>query len=73
MPGENQEFAVDVNKEIQDIVKQYEEDAAVHIAEYKEAFLETGGTEEELSKKDIKVDVSYEVVRIYVWIFLCIL
>lgn len=58
---ENQEFAVDVNQEIQKIVKQYEEEAAVHIAEYKEAFLDTGGTEAEFSDKGIKVDVSYEV------------
>lgn len=59
--GENQELAADINQEIQDIVRKYEEDAAVHIAEYKKAFLDTGGTEEEFSAKGIRVDVSYEV------------
>lgn len=58
---DKQEFVVDINQEIQEIVKQYEENANMHIEEYKKAFLETGGTEEEFSAKGIKVDVSYEV------------
>lgn len=61
---ENQDtnnFIVDVNKEINNLMNQYKLEAEKNIAEYKEAFLETGGTKEEFAKKGIKVDASYEV------------
>lgn len=50
-----------VNKEIQDIVNEYTKNAEQHIKEYKEAFIATGGTEEEFNAKNIKVDVKYDV------------
>ena len=46
---------------IQEKVDEYVKMAEENIAEYKEAFLATGGTEEEFTEKDIKVDVSYDV------------
>ncbi len=51
----------DVNEEIQTIVEQYKRQAEQNIAEYKAAFLATGGTEEEFAQKDIKVDVHYNI------------
>ncbi len=50
-----------VNEEIDAIVNEYTKNAEQHIKEYKEAFIATGGTEEEFNAKDIKVDVSYDV------------
>ena len=50
-----------LNKQIQDIVDNYTKEAEQHIAEYKEAFIATGGTEEEFQQKNIVVDVSYDV------------
>lgn len=58
---ETTEFVVDVNEEINQIVEDYTADATARIEEYKQAFLETGGTEEEWNDRDIQVDVSYEV------------
>lgn len=54
-------FAADVNAAIEEKVQAYTEQADKDIAEYKEAFIATGGTEEEFAQKEIKVDVSYEV------------
>ena len=50
-----------LNKQIQNIVDNYTKEAEQHIAEYKEAFIATGGTEEEFQQKNIVVDVSYDV------------
>ena len=44
----------DINREIEEIMGAYE-------AEYKKAFLDTGGTEAEFAEKNIKVDASYEI------------
>ena len=55
------EVADKINKQIQDIVDEYTKEAEKHIAEYKEAFIATGGTEEEFKQKNIKVDVSYDI------------
>ena len=52
---------IDVNAQIQAVVDQYLADAQTQIDEYKKAFLETGGTEEEFEQKNIKVDVNYEI------------
>ncbi|WP_286166999.1 RsiV family protein [Clostridium sp. D33t1_170424_F3] len=59
--GESSALVGDVNAEIERIVEAYEEEAEQHIAEYKEAFLATGGTEEEFAEKNIKVNVDYSV------------
>ncbi len=58
---ETGETAVDVNRQIQSLMEQYRVEAEAHIAEYKEAFLATGGTEEEFARKGIRVDAGYEV------------
>lgn len=54
-------YTQNVNEEILRIVADYEAQANADIAAYKEAFLATGGTEEEFQAKDIQVDVDYEV------------
>ncbi|MGN0334941.1 MAG: DUF3298 domain-containing protein [Lachnospiraceae bacterium] len=51
----------DVNAEIEHIVNEYTNNAKEEIAEYKEAFMETGGTEEEWQERSIDVNVSYEI------------
>lgn len=51
----------EVNREIQKIVSDYTEQAKQQIAEYKEAFIATGGTEAEFTQKNIKVDVRYDI------------
>ena len=58
---EDSGVVADVNAEIQKIVDDYKAQAEQQIAEYKEAFIATGGTEEEFAQKDIKVDVQYDV------------
>lgn len=52
---------IDINKEIQELVDEHIKEAESHITEYKEAFLETGGTEEEFTAKNIHANVEYEV------------
>lgn len=51
----------DVNAEIDKAVAEYVKGAETRIEEYKQAFLETGGTEEEFAEKNIQVNVDYEV------------
>ena len=58
---ENNSAVTDINAQIQKIVADYEKQAEQNIAEYKEAFLATGGTEEEFTEKGIQVDVQYNV------------
>lgn len=58
---ENNSAVTDVNAQIQKIVADYEKQAEQNIAEYKEVFLATGGTEEEFTEKGIQVDVQYNV------------
>lgn len=55
------ETAADINRQIERLMDQYRTEAETHIAEYKEAFLATGGTEEEFAQKGIRVDAGYEV------------
>lgn len=50
-----------VNQEIYDLCEQYANEAIVRAKEYKEAFLATGGTEEEWAAHNIHIQVSYEV------------
>lgn len=60
-PKEEKSFITDVNKEIEKIVNDYKQKANESIEEYKKAFIETGGTEEEFNQKNIKVEIDYEV------------
>ena len=53
--------AVDINKEIENAIAQYKEEAQKSIDEYKEAFIATGGTEEEFAQKNINVVIDYEI------------
>ncbi|MCM1161236.1 MAG: DUF3298 domain-containing protein [Roseburia sp.] len=55
------EYVADVNAAIEKIVSDYKADATKRIEEYKQAFLETGGTEEEWLKRGADIDVSYEI------------
>lgn len=50
-----------INSEIENSMAQYKKDAQQRIEEYKEAFIATGGTEEEFAQKGIRVDAGYEV------------
>ncbi len=50
-----------VNKEIYSFCEQYAEEAQARAEEYRQAFLETGGTEEEWTAHDIKIKVRYDV------------
>lgn len=62
--ADNKEVAkaiTDVNAEIQSIVDEFTARKYEEIAEYKEAFFATGGTEEDWKKHEIDVNVSYEV------------
>ncbi len=54
-------FTKQVNAEIEKIVTQHVQEAEQRVAEYKEAFIATGGTGEEFAAKHIKVDVQYRV------------
>jgi hypothetical protein len=49
-----------LNQEIYDLCSRYAEEAAERAREYKKAFMETGGTEEEWEAHDIKIHVGYE-------------
>ncbi len=51
----------DVNAEIQALVERFTSEKEEEIKEYKQAFLETGGTEEEWAERTIDVNVNYEV------------
>lgn len=54
-------FTGDINAEIQKIVDDYMEEAKAEFAEYKKAFFETGGTEEEWGGREMDINVDYEV------------
>ncbi len=56
-----QEIAERVNEEINTRIAAYTDDANKRIEEYKEAFLATGGTEEEWEARNFAVDVDYEI------------
>lgn len=56
-----EEIAARVNKEIDAKITAYTEDATRRMKEYKEAFLATGGTEEEWLARDIDIMVDYEI------------
>ncbi len=56
-----EQFVTDINKEIEQIVNEYVAGAEKSIEEYKQAFIQTGGTEEEWKQKDISIKVDYDV------------
>ena len=51
----------EVNAQIEKMTSLYEEEAIQRAEEYKEAFLATGGTEEEWEEHDIQIKVWYEI------------
>lgn len=59
-PIVNDELA-DINNEIEKAIDDYKKSADKDIAEYKDAYISTGGTEEEFKAKDIQVVVNHEI------------
>lgn len=59
--GDGQQLSDEVNAQIERMTAQYESEAVKRVEEYKEAFLETGGTQEEWEEHDIRIDVWYEI------------
>lgn len=51
----------ELNQEIYFLCEKYAEYASLRAEEYRTAFLETGGTEEEWEEHDIRITVSYEI------------
>lgn len=51
----------EINQEILARCNQYAEDAVIRAEEYRTAFLETGGTQEEWAEHNIKITVGYEI------------
>ncbi len=58
---EQDQFVADINTEIERIVNDYLSDAESRLATDKEAFIATGGTEEEWAERDLNIFVDYEV------------
>ena len=58
---ENGTPITDINAEIERISEDYIKAATQRAEEYKEAFLATGGTEEEWAEHDIQISVSYDI------------
>jgi len=50
-----------LNQEIYDLCSRYADEAVKRAREYKKAFMETGGTEEEWEAHDINIHVGYEI------------
>lgn len=62
MIAEDTGITVDeINQEIFARCNQYADDAVLRAEEYRTAFLETGGTQEEWEKHNIKITVGYEI------------
>lgn len=62
MIAEDTGIAVDeINQEILARCEQYADEALQRAEEYRTAFLETGGTQEEWAEHDIKIAVDYEI------------
>lgn len=60
--SENTAFTEKANKEIQKMCSQYAEDAKERALDYRKAFLDTGGTEEEWKEHNIQITVGYEIL-----------
>ncbi|MBU9739245.1 DUF3298 and DUF4163 domain-containing protein [Diplocloster agilis] len=59
--GQVKDYTLKVNQLIQEKVDQFVEESKQRVQEYKEAFIATGGTEEEFKEHDIKSSVTYDV------------
>lgn len=59
--SKNSDRADEINAEIMKLCEQYASDAKERALEYRESFLETGGTEEEWREHDIAITVDYEI------------
>lgn len=55
------QFVADINAEIEKIVDEHMAKAEQDFADYKKAFFETGGTEEEWADRTMDVNISYDV------------
>jgi len=55
------DFSLDINKKIDNYIQKYISDATERFEEYKAAFFETGGTEEEWGDRKFDISVDYEV------------
>ena len=51
----------EVNRQIYDLCRQYADEAVKRAEEYRKAFLDTGGTEEEWEAHKIQINVGYEI------------
>lgn len=51
----------EVNQQIYDLCRQYADEAVKRAEEYRKAFLDTGGTEEEWEAHKIQINVGYEI------------
>jgi len=58
---EDKDYEEQINNLIQTKVNAFLKKAEIRTEEYKEAFIETGGTEEEFNEKNLKTEVGYEV------------
>lgn len=56
-----QKVITDINAEIEALVEEFTAQKQKEAEEYKEAFLATGGTEEEWNERSIDINVNYEV------------
>ncbi len=61
MIGEDSGLADDLNEEIYARCEEYAQEAVQRAEEYKEAFMATGGTEEEWAAHNIEIKVWYEI------------
>lgn len=59
---EEQDFSAEVNALIQEKCDAYIGEAVTRVYEYKDAFIATGGTEEEFARKEIVIQVNYEIL-----------
>jgi hypothetical protein len=59
--GSDDKFVADINAEIDNIVNEYLTDAKSRMQADKDAFIATGGTEEEWAKRDLNIKVDYTV------------
>lgn len=62
MVADDTAFAAKVNEQINKVVDDYLDQANENIEAHREAFLATGGTEEEFDAMDIQVNVDYEIL-----------
>lgn len=59
--GDTEELTDELNREIYDLCSRYADEAVERAQDYKQAFLDTGGTEEEWMAHNIQIRVWYEI------------